>query len=93
MRGIYEREVFPALEAFGPELILVSAGFDAHLADPLANLAWATEDFGWLTQGICAVAGRVCGGRVVSNLEGGYDLQALATSAAAHVSELIRAGQ
>lgn len=76
--------------AFAPELILVSAGFDAHEDDPLGGLGWATEDFGWLTREICAVADKVCGGRVVSCLEGGYDLPALAASVAVHVGELGR---
>lgn len=91
MRRRYEREVFPAVEAHWPELILISAGFDAHEADPLANLLWRTEDFAWLTAQICALADELCGGRVVSCLEGGYDLDALGTSAAAHVSTLMEA--
>jgi acetoin utilization deacetylase AcuC-like enzyme len=86
----------PALErveAFGPELILVSAGFDAHRADPLAGLAWMEDDFSWITGAICDAADRVCGGRVVSSLEGGYDLAALGASVAAHVRVLMeRAG-
>ena len=77
------------MEAFAPDLILISAGFDAHADDPLANLNWTTEDFVWLTRKICAVAERVCGGRVVSSLEGGYDLDALAEAVAAHVSVLM----
>lgn len=87
----YRDSVLPALEAFAPEFIFISAGFDAHRADPLANLALSDEDFGWVTREICAVADRVCGGRVVSTLEGGYDLDALAASAAAHVRALIEA--
>ncbi len=93
MRARYEREVFPSVEDFAPELILISAGFDAHAADPLANLNWTTEDFSWITARICEIADRVCDGRVVSTLEGGYDLDALGASAAAHVSELKKAGQ
>ncbi len=92
MRRAYDEVVFPAVEAFGPEMILVSAGFDAHAADPLANLMWTTEDFAWVSRRICEVAGAVCGGRVVSTLEGGYDLQALGASVAAHVGELMEAG-
>ena len=88
MRRVYARDVFPRLEAFAPELILISAGFDAHRADPLAALAWEVEDFVWLTRNICEIAGRVCGGRVVSALEGGYDLEALGACVAAHVTEL-----
>jgi acetoin utilization deacetylase AcuC-like enzyme len=81
----------PALErvaAFGPELILISAGFDAHADDPLAGLEWDTQDFAWLTGAIRDLADRCCGGRVVSVLEGGYDLRALAASVAAHVDML-----
>ncbi len=74
-----------------PELILVSAGFDAHEDDPLANLRWAEDDFGWISAEICALAGEVCAGRVVSVLEGGYDLGALAASARVHVDELMKA--
>jgi len=92
MRRAYDREVFPAIEAFGPELILVSAGFDAHRDDPLANLNWRTDDFAWLTGRICDVADGCCGGRVVSTLEGGYDLRALAESVAAHVGVLMERG-
>jgi len=88
MRRIYEDEVFPALLAFAPELILVSAGFDAHRADPLAGLMWEVEDFAWLTGRLCDVAEVVCGGRIVSALEGGYDLPALGASVAAHVAVL-----
>ncbi len=93
MRKVYDDAIFPAIEAFQPELILVSAGFDAHADDPLANLNWSTEDFAWLTGRICDVAKACCGGRVVSTLEGGYDLQALAASVAAHVNVLMERGQ
>lgn len=92
MRRAYDREVLPAIEAFAPELILVSAGFDAHLDDPLANLNWSEDDFAWLTGRICDVAEACCGGRVVSTLEGGYDLRALAESVAAHVGVLMERG-
>jgi len=91
MRRAYDDVIFPAVERFRPELILVSAGFDAHQADPLANLMWNTEDFAWLTRRICEVAAEICGGRVVSTLEGGYDLDALAASVAAHVGALMEA--
>ena len=89
MRSLYETRVFPALRAFAPELILVSAGFDAHRFDPLANLGWDESDFAWLTREICNLADELCDGRVVSTLEGGYDLPALAASVAAHVTELM----
>ncbi len=82
--------VLPALEAFSPELLIVSAGFDAHRADPLAQLMLEVDDFRWITQELMAVADRRCGGRVVSLLEGGYDLDALAASSAAHVRALMR---
>jgi acetoin utilization deacetylase AcuC-like enzyme len=88
MRRVYEREILPALDAYAPELILVSAGFDAHAADPLANLDWSEADFAWLTERLCVLASDHCDGRVVSTLEGGYDLSALAASAAAHVDVL-----
>ncbi|MCZ8147765.1 MAG: histone deacetylase family protein [Roseomonas sp.] len=81
--------LLPALEAFGPELVVISAGFDAHARDPLAQLRVREADFAWLTAEICAIADRACGGRVVSLLEGGYDLDALASSAAAHVRALM----
>ena len=91
MREKYEMLVFPALKEFKPELILISAGFDAHEADPLAELNWSTEDFSWLTERICKIASDCCGGRLVSTLEGGYDLEALAESVKAHVIKLCEA--
>ena len=93
MREAYERLVFPRLHDFAPELLLISAGFDAHAADPLADLTWHEADYTWLTQGLCDIADTHCKGRVVSTLEGGYDLDALAASVAAHVRVLTeRAG-
>jgi acetoin utilization deacetylase AcuC-like enzyme len=89
MREVYERVVFPVLKAWGPELLLISAGFDAHADDPLAGLEWQTEDYRWLTDRLCDFAG----GRVVSTLEGGYDLDALAASVAAHVGVLEERGR
>ena len=88
MRAAYETQVFPRLEAFAPELIVISAGFDAHEDDPLAQLEWTEEDFVWLTREICARAAQMAEGRVVSVLEGGYDLSALARSVTAHVQAL-----
>ena len=76
------------LEDFAPELILISAGFDAHARDPLASLLLEADDFAWATRAICEVARACCGGKVVSSLEGGYDLQALGQSALAHVRAL-----
>ncbi len=89
MREIYEGAVFPALEEWKPELLLISAGFDAHADDPLAGLEWQAEDYRWLTEHLCDFAG----GRVVSSLEGGYDLDALAESVAAHVGVLEERGR
>ncbi|WP_298361422.1 histone deacetylase family protein [uncultured Litoreibacter sp.] len=93
MRAAYERIAFPALEAFKPELLLISAGFDAHANDPLANLNWTEEDFAWITEKLCDVADKHCGGKVVSTLEGGYDLQALAASTKAHLEVLLARGR
>ncbi|WP_309664065.1 histone deacetylase family protein [Tabrizicola sp.] len=89
MRAVYERVVFPVLKAWQPELLLISAGFDAHADDPLAGLEWQAEDYRWLTGRLCDFAG----GRVVSSLEGGYDLDALAASVAAHVGVLEERGR
>lgn len=91
MRTVYAQTVFPRLRKFAPELILVSAGFDAHRDDPLAQLNWSTEDFQWLGRELCAAAREICQGRLVSVLEGGYDLHALAASAKVFVNELIEA--
>jgi acetoin utilization deacetylase AcuC-like enzyme len=92
MREAYEDRIFPALEAFHPDFLLISAGFDADYRDPLAGLNWRPEDFAWLTERLCRIAARLCDGRVVSMLEGGYDRQGLATGAAAHVETLMAAG-
>ncbi|SEK68696.1 Acetoin utilization deacetylase AcuC [Roseovarius nanhaiticus] len=81
--------ILPAAAAFRPELLIVSAGFDAHRADPLAGLMLDTADFTWISEALCDLAGEHCEGRLVSVLEGGYDLNALATCAAAHVDVLI----
>lgn len=91
-RAAMSDTVLPALVAFQPEFILISAGFDAHRDDPLAGLRLTDEDFAWVTEEILDVARKSCAGRVVSTLEGGYDLHAIATSACAHVRELLRAG-
>ncbi|MBK8084774.1 MAG: histone deacetylase family protein [Devosia sp.] len=92
MREAYEGAILPQLEAFRPDFLLISAGFDADYRDPLAGLNWRPEDFGWLTARLAEVAARCCDGRVVSMLEGGYDRQGLATGAAAHVEMLMAAG-
>jgi len=88
-RAAYERTILPALALFRPEFLLISAGFDAHRRDPLAQLSLEESDYSWVTERLMAVAGDHAKGRVVSTLEGGYDLTALAASAAAHVSVLM----
>lgn len=90
-RAVWRDGLLPTLAAFGPELVIISAGFDAHARDPLAQLRLREADFAWLTTEICHVAERHCGGRLVSLLEGGYDLDALASSVAAHVRALMQA--
>jgi len=87
-RALFDQRLMPALDAFAPNLILISAGFDAHRRDPLAQQTLEAKDFGWATRAITAVARRHCGGRIVSSLEGGYDLEALGQSAVAHVQAL-----
>lgn len=86
-----ERIMLPALDAFAPEMVLISAGFDAHRNDPLAQLMLEEADYAWATEQLLAIARRHAGGRVVSTLEGGYDLTALGASAAAHVRALMSA--
>jgi acetoin utilization deacetylase AcuC-like enzyme len=90
-RKVITAQWLPALEAFAPQMLFISAGFDAHEADPLAELRLTRADYGWITEQACAVAERHCGGRIVSTLEGGYDLPALATSAATHIERLLNA--
>jgi acetoin utilization deacetylase AcuC-like enzyme len=79
----------PALEAHRPQLIMISAGFDAHRDDPLANLELVDDDYAWVTRELCGVARKHGEGRIVATLEGGYALPALARSAAQHVRELM----
>ncbi len=90
-RDAWGGTIIPALNEFAPEFLIVSAGFDAHREDPLAQIRLETEDFAWITDALLAVARRHGKGRVVSMLEGGYDLEALAASAAIHVRELMNA--
>jgi acetoin utilization deacetylase AcuC-like enzyme len=87
-RAAWRDRLLPALEAFAPQLVLVSAGFDGHRRDPLAQLQLEAADYAWLTAELVATAGRHCGGQLVSMLEGGYDLQALAECSVAHVAAL-----
>ena len=89
-RAAFEQVILPALDRFRPELVMISAGFDAHRRDPLASLDLDEDDFAWVTEALMGVADRHAGGRIVSTLEGGYDLTALASSAAAHVRVLMR---
>jgi len=91
LRHVWQHEIEPALRDFRPVLILISAGFDAHHMDPLAELNFSEDDYAWLTQQILAVAAECCEGRVVSILEGGYSLPALAASVAVHVKALMEA--
>ena len=89
MREAYLGSILPALVDFGPDLILLSAGFDAHQRDPLAQLQWEGGDFSWLTGKLMDVADRACGNRIVSLLEGGYDLKGLAEGVSHHVAMLM----
>ncbi len=89
MQRAWGDAILPAIDDFAPELVIISAGFDAHAEDPLANLNWVEDDFVWLTRAIREVADAHAGGRVVSTLEGGYDLDALASSTAAHIRALM----
>src|SRR5207237_869251 len=87
-----ETAILPRLREFRPDLVVISAGFDAHMRDPLANLNFSEADFGWATRKIMEVADASAEGRVVSVLEGGYDLEGLARSVAAHVTALTGPG-
>jgi len=87
-RATFAGGLMPALESFRPDLILISAGFDAHRRDPLAHQSLEAEDFAWATRAVIEVARSCCGGKVVSSLEGGYDLEGLGRSAVAHVQAL-----
>ena len=87
-RDVMERVVLPRVDAFSPQLLIISAGFDAHRDDPLAGMNLVEDDFAWITERLCDLADRHCKGRVVSSLEGGYDLVALGACAAAHVNVL-----
>jgi len=90
-REAFEGLILPRLRNFAPELLVISAGFDAHRRDPLAELELDAEDFAWMTRRLMEVADASAGGRVVSVLEGGYDLTGLQQSAAAHVAALMEA--
>ena len=90
-RAAFETKILPALDKFVPELVIISAGFDAHEDDPLASLMLHEDDYEWVTSALAEVARTHAKGRVVSALEGGYDLGALAASSAAHVRALLAA--
>jgi acetoin utilization deacetylase AcuC-like enzyme len=90
-RAAMSGSILPALEAFKPELVMISAGFDAHMDDPLANLNLTRDDYAWVTAKLLDLAARHCKGRLVSTLEGGYDLRALTDGVTAHVKELMTA--
>ena len=87
-KSAFSGRLMPALEAFRPDLILISAGFDAHRRDPLAHQSLEAEDFAWATRAVIEVARATCSGKVAASLEGGYDLEGLGRSAAAHVRAL-----
>jgi acetoin utilization deacetylase AcuC-like enzyme len=90
-RAAMERVILPRLRDFRPDLVIVSAGFDAHVRDPLASLTFVENDYDWATRRLMELAAACAHGRLVSVLEGGYDLQGLAGSAAAHVAALLEA--
>ena len=90
-RDGYRKTILPALIRFAPEFLVISAGFDAHARDPLAQLRLGADDYAWVTRELLAVAETCAKGRAISCLEGGYDLEALAESAAAHVREMMKA--
>lgn len=85
----FDQSILPSLKTFSPDLLIISAGFDAHERDPLGGLELTAEDYGWMTRALLDVAEQTCGGRVVSILEGGYDLKGLADSTASHVRALM----
>jgi acetoin utilization deacetylase AcuC-like enzyme len=90
-RVAFEQRILPALDQFAPDMLLVSAGFDAHVRDPLAQLRLVEADFAWVTEKLVEAAAKHCGGKLVSTLEGGYDLDALGASTAIHVETLMGA--
>ena len=89
VRSSFNEIIIPKLEEFKPELLIISAGFDAHISDPLANLELVEEDYEWITHKLCDIVDKHCNGRLVSSLEGGYNLDALAASVAVHVKVLM----
>jgi acetoin utilization deacetylase AcuC-like enzyme len=92
-RAAYEESIFPALETFRPQMIFISAGFDAHIDDGLAGIQLEDQDYVWVTERITGLAARYCKGRIVSLLEGGYALDTLGRCASLHIGKLLTAGQ
>ncbi|MGY8992822.1 MAG: histone deacetylase family protein [Rhodospirillales bacterium] len=88
-RRAYTQHILPAVDSFAPDLLIISAGFDAHALDPLAQVLLTEDDYAWITTELMGLAHRHCAGRVVSSLEGGYDLQALTASVVEHVKALM----
>ena len=88
-REIYEQQILPAVRSFQPDLLMISAGFDAHKDDPLAQINLETADFGWTTHELVKIANECCGGKIVSVLEGGYNLAALSDGVGAHLKNLM----
>ncbi|MGH6683863.1 MAG: histone deacetylase family protein, partial [Pseudolabrys sp.] len=88
-RDAFETVILPRLREFRPDILVISAGFDAHTRDPLANLNLVEEDYTWVTKKLMDIANDSAQGRIVSILEGGYDLQGLSRSVAAHVTALM----
>jgi acetoin utilization deacetylase AcuC-like enzyme len=91
-RNAYTEIIFPALEKFKPSLLMISAGFDAHKDDPLANISLTEDDFEWVTKGLCNIADKFCGGKIIATLEGGYNLEALHSSIEAHIQSMSKTG-
>jgi acetoin utilization deacetylase AcuC-like enzyme len=89
-REAFETTILPRLREFNPDILIISAGFDAHTRDPLANLNLLEADYAWVTKKLMEIADQCANGRIVSMLEGGYDLQGLSRSVAAHVTALMR---
>jgi len=89
-RDAFESRILPSLDAFQPDLVLISAGFDAHAADPLGSVELQEEDFAWATLKMMEIADKHCDNRVISMMEGGYDINALASSVGVHIQALMR---
>jgi len=87
-RDGWTNRILPELLTFRPDMIIISAGFDAHASDPLAQISLSDDDYAWITGKLLALAQKCCEGRLISSLEGGYDLAALASSTTAHVRAL-----